>query len=172
MINQFDAPIPGQSLTDTPKNYPWENPPEISDPEEAIQMYLTKFTDNPETLDAAFDLLEAGLSVKEFTSGILRVGAANGIHSIDVGLLIAPVIHQFIKVMAAESGVDFEDGFKEKKLSEKKIRKSAAELAKLEMFSSEEETLEDVEEFDETSELEEAVMEEPEEKPQGLMARR
>ena len=28
------APIPGQSLTDEPKNYPWENPPEITDPEE------------------------------------------------------------------------------------------------------------------------------------------
>ena len=24
--NPFDAPIPGQSLTDTPKNYKWENP--------------------------------------------------------------------------------------------------------------------------------------------------
>ena len=24
--NPFDTPVPGQSLTDTPKNYPWENP--------------------------------------------------------------------------------------------------------------------------------------------------
>ena len=24
--NPFDAPVAGQSLTDTPKNYPWENP--------------------------------------------------------------------------------------------------------------------------------------------------
>ena len=33
------APIPGQSLTDEPKNYPWENPPEITDPEEAIARF-------------------------------------------------------------------------------------------------------------------------------------
>ena len=25
--NPFDAPVPGQSLTDTPGNYPWEHPP-------------------------------------------------------------------------------------------------------------------------------------------------
>ena len=26
--NEFDAPIPGQSLTDTPGNAPWEHPPQ------------------------------------------------------------------------------------------------------------------------------------------------
>ena len=26
--NPFDAPIPGQSLTDEPGNYPWEHPPQ------------------------------------------------------------------------------------------------------------------------------------------------
>ena len=30
----LNAPIPGQSLTDEPKNYPWENPPEIVDADE------------------------------------------------------------------------------------------------------------------------------------------
>ena len=27
--NAFDAPIPGQSLTDEPGNYPWEHAPQI-----------------------------------------------------------------------------------------------------------------------------------------------
>ena len=171
MMNPFDAPIPGQSLTDTPRNYPWENPPEISDPEEAIQMYLTKFTENTDTLNSAFNMLEAGFTVRELTSGILRVGVANGVHSIDVGLLIAPVIHQFIKVMATESGVKFEDGFTDGKTSEEETKKVASELAKLEMFENEEETMEDLEDM-ESSVGEEEVMEKPEEKPQGLMARR
>ena len=25
-FNPFDAPVPGQSLTDEPRNYPWEHP--------------------------------------------------------------------------------------------------------------------------------------------------
>ena len=33
--NPFDSPVPGQSLTDTPGNYPWEHPPQFVDPEEA-----------------------------------------------------------------------------------------------------------------------------------------
>ena len=31
----FDAPIPGQSLTDEPGNYPWEHPPNALRPEQA-----------------------------------------------------------------------------------------------------------------------------------------
>ena len=33
--NIFDAPIPGQSLTDTPGNAAWEHPPEFTDVEKA-----------------------------------------------------------------------------------------------------------------------------------------
>ena len=34
--NPFDAPIPGQSLTDEPGNYPWEHPPQRVSVEEAL----------------------------------------------------------------------------------------------------------------------------------------
>ena len=33
--NPFDAPVPGQGLTDTPGNYPWEHPPQFTDTGEA-----------------------------------------------------------------------------------------------------------------------------------------
>ena len=35
--NPFDAPIPGQSLTDTPGNAKWEHPPQFTDVEEASE---------------------------------------------------------------------------------------------------------------------------------------
>ena len=35
--NPFDTPVPGQSLTDTPGNYPWEHAPLITDPEQATE---------------------------------------------------------------------------------------------------------------------------------------
>jgi hypothetical protein len=28
--NPFDAPVPGQGLTDKPGNYPWEHPPQYT----------------------------------------------------------------------------------------------------------------------------------------------
>ena len=34
--NPFDAPIPGQSLTNEPGNAPWEHPPQMVKMEEAM----------------------------------------------------------------------------------------------------------------------------------------
>ena len=39
-ISPFDRPIPGQSLTDTPRNNPWENPAEMSDIEDVTKYYI------------------------------------------------------------------------------------------------------------------------------------
>ena len=89
-MRQFNAPIPGQSLTTEPKGFPWERPPEIVDPEEAIQMHLTRLSD-PKKLSAVLDLIELeGLDVYTLTKGIMRGAVAGGIHSIDVGLIVAP----------------------------------------------------------------------------------
>jgi len=51
--NNFDAPIPGQSLTDTPGNYPWEHSPNVTRVEDAM-MYLTeRFTEGKWSVDLA-----------------------------------------------------------------------------------------------------------------------
>ena len=38
----LQAPIPGQSLTDEPKNFPWENPADISEPNEALMYHIER----------------------------------------------------------------------------------------------------------------------------------
>ena len=82
----FNAPIPGQSLTTEPKNYPWENPPEYADPEDALMWHMDKLGD-PEKTKAALGLLELGLDVVTLTEGILRGAVADGIHTIDTSLI-------------------------------------------------------------------------------------
>jgi hypothetical protein len=114
-MKSLTAPIPGQSLTTAPKNYPWERPPEIVDPEEAIQMHITRLSD-PEMLEAALSTMELqDLDIATVTKGIMRGAVANGIHSIDVGLLVAPVVHEFLKQAAKAYGIPAEDGFVDKK---------------------------------------------------------
>ena len=113
-MSMFSAPIPGQSLTDTPKNAPWERPPEISDPEEAIQMHLSRLS-QPEMLKAALDTLELhDIDIKSLTQGIVRGAVYKGIHSIDVGLIAAPVIHEFLKQATKAAGIEADDGFVDK----------------------------------------------------------
>ena len=116
------APIPGQSLTDEPKNYPWENPPEITDPEEAIAMHMSKFND-PEVIDNMLDLLDVGFPVRALAESILTTSVAAGWHSIDVSLIIAPFIHEHIISMANEAGVSYVEGFeKDEEAAQEKER--------------------------------------------------
>jgi hypothetical protein len=116
------APIPGQSLTDEPKNYPWENPPEITDPEEAIAMHMSKFND-PEVIDNMLALLDIGFPVRAMAESILTASVAAGWHSIDVSLIIAPFMHEHIISMANEAGVSYVEGFeKDEEAAQEKER--------------------------------------------------
>lgn len=113
-MQKINGPIPGQSLTAEPSSAPWERPPEIVDPEEAAKAYLSKM-EEPERVEAALDALEMGLTVKELTLGMLRAGVSEGMHSIDVSLIIAPVVHEQISSVAKAAGIDFEEGIEEKR---------------------------------------------------------
>ena len=92
----FNAPIPGQSLTSEPKNSPWENPPLMVDPEEALLWHLEKL-EKPKVTESVAGLMALGVDILDLTEGILRAAVAEGQHSIDVSLIIAPVVHEYIK---------------------------------------------------------------------------
>lgn len=163
-MDMFSAPIPGQSLTTEPKGFPWERPPEIVDPEEAIQMHLARLSD-PEMLDGVLDLIEVDeLDVMSITNGIMRGAVSKGMHSIDVALLISPVIHEFIKQGAIAFGLNPDDGFENKEEKAEYNKAKNTSLAK-KMIKGIDKTL-----------PKEALVVSPaeqttEEKPKGLMAR-
>ena len=164
-MDMFSAPIPGQSLTTEPKGFPWERPPEIVDPEEAIQFHLARLSE-PEMLDVILDLIEVEeLTVKTLTSGILPGAVAGGMHTIDVALLIAPVVHEFIKQGAIAFGLNPDDGFenKEEKAEYKKARTTSLAKKMLKEMSP---TVA-VENLQEATPTEQVTTE----KPKGLMAR-
>lgn len=122
---KMDAPIPGESLTKAPGNAPWERPPEVADPEQAIQGYLKRLSE-PDRTEAILEFLELGADVKTLTEGILRDGVMNGIHSLDVSMIIAPVIHEFIKTSADAAGISYDEGFEnveEKQQQDEAIQK-------------------------------------------------
>ena len=187
------APIPGQSLTDEPKNYPWENPPEITDPEEAIAMHMSKFND-PEVIDNMLDLLDIGFPVRALAESILTTSVAAGWHSIDVSLLVAPFIHEHIISMANEAGVSYVEGFeKDEEAAQEKERQfilaKATQMLKdtpegdrdagyemamesLGVLDKPEEEYQTIQE--ETPEMDTSIMEteeEPQQMQRGLMAR-
>lgn len=107
---KFDGPIPGQSLTTQPKNYPWERPPETSDPDEAIVHHLTRLA-QPKVMDRVLDAVTAGLPVSMVTELVLTGAVAKGIHSIDISMMIAPVVHDYLVNLLEEEKVEYKEFF-------------------------------------------------------------
>tara|TARA_X000001382_G_scaffold129716_1_gene122444 strand:- start:2793 stop:3374 length:582 start_codon:yes stop_codon:yes gene_type:complete len=110
---QFERPIPGQSLTTPPKSAPFERPPEIADPVKALDYHLD-ILDNPKAIEEAMFMLKMGIDLVSLVEGITRNAVFEGVHSVDVSLIISPVIHEHIKGYADSLGVDYEEGFEDK----------------------------------------------------------
>jgi hypothetical protein len=181
----MNAPIPGESLTGAPKNNAWERPPEMSDPEEVIQMHLMRLQDE-DRMNAVLDALEfEAVDLYTLVKGLMRSAVANGIHSIDLGLLAAPVVHEYIKQTAEALDIEFDDGINRDKKRQKSNDQRAILKAKkmLKKMDMEPDTPFDRDDIEESSDEylfegeapeedmgmeEEMMMEEPK---KGLMAR-
>jgi len=103
--NPFDTPIPGQSLTDTPKNWAWENPPRFTKADKAAQFVWGKLH-KKETATKIIILLEAGVSVEALTKVIVFSGFIEGAYTPDVGFLITPIIEKMILAMGKAAKVE------------------------------------------------------------------
>jgi hypothetical protein len=171
---QFDRPIPGQSLTTTPKAAPYERPPELTDPIDALEAHLDNLMKDGAMEDILF-FLEEGIDLVTLVEGILRSAVMEGVHSIDVSLIIAPALHEFIKGAALRADVEFDEGFEPKDAKKivsyrRNVRRAQRMLNKVRGEDKPSPmSLEDTEMPEETEMIEEPVAEEPQ---QGLMARR
>jgi len=103
--NPFDAPVPGQSLTDTPRNYPWEHAPQYATVEDA-SMQVWEGLHKEETMEKVIVLLDAGLTVEEITKVIVFAGFVEGKFTPDVGLLLTPIVAKMIVAIGKNAGVE------------------------------------------------------------------
>ena len=103
--NPFDAPIPGQSLTDTPKNYGWENPPRFTKPEDA-SLFIWKRLQNKDIMARIILMLETGVSIEALTRVIIFSGFVEGNFSVDTGILLTPIVEKMILAIGKASGVN------------------------------------------------------------------
>ena len=147
---QFQAPIPGMSLTTEPKNRPWETPPKYSTPEEALSFYVDSLTSPNRTVEI-LNLLELDYPVTNLIDIIALGGVMEGMHSIDVGILIAPALYELITGMADAVGVEYKDGVKDLEVGPSKslLAKAAKEPKAEELARQVEE--EDIQNFAEAA---------------------
>ena len=160
----FDAPIPGQSLTAELGGRPWQTPPQYTTVDEAIDYYMERMSSEEFMVQLA-DILEAGTPVTVLANTIQMASVMEGKHTVDVGMLVLPMLMEMIMMVGDSAGIEYDDGMKDS--NKPKTRDSL--IAKV--ISKYEKELGNVDLTDRPDE-EEQDTEEVIEEPKGLMARR
>ena len=94
-VNMLDAPIPGQSLTDEPGNYPWEHPPQRASVEEALDDIYESLMQE-KNMKRMFTLLRMGIPVEALVKIITFAGFLEGKYTVDVAKLLEPMVSMII----------------------------------------------------------------------------
>ena len=110
----LDAPIPGQSLTGEKGAYPWEQPPKINTVDEAAEHYIPMFNEE-EILSGILSHIEAGVALTTMADLITKGGVMTGLHSIDVGMMVAPVLVEMMITAADAADIEYKIGTEPKK---------------------------------------------------------
>jgi hypothetical protein len=158
----FDVPIPGQGLTAELGSRPWQNPPQLSTVDEVIEYYTDRLTEES-AIDQIVDILEMGVPIANVANALQLGAVMDGVHSVDVGILVLPVIIELMMYIGDSADIEYETGLKkstEDGVSDAKIAKAAHNLKKkMAEKGSEPEKVEEPETIEE-------------EEPTGLMSRR
>jgi len=165
MINEktpeINAPIPGMSLTAPLGGRPWQQPPQMATVEQAIDYYVPKIMDK-EFLPELLTIIELGIPLTTIANSFQLASVMEGKHSIDVGVLVIPVLVELMMTVADANEVEFVSGMSREK--EKGLSNAQIALAKKKGM------------LDKDTKVEEPTpepTEEPEEEPNmGLMSRR
>ena len=105
-VSSFGAPIPGQSLFSTPGDSPWERPSELNTVDEALSFYFTSMRD-PEIIDDLMTVVDMGIPLAPIVKTMYMSSVMRGLHNLDVGLIVAPVLTEFLAAVAKSYDIDF-----------------------------------------------------------------
>ena len=101
----LDAPIPGQSLTAEPKSRPWRRPYRFASVDEAVEFYMPMFADGT-FATLLTEQIENGVPLTTIAEILTTSNVMEGNHSIDVAVLVSPVLIEAMTYIAEEAGVE------------------------------------------------------------------
>jgi len=169
----FDRPIPGQSLTDEPKNNPWEQPPELDTIEDVTKYYINSLA-NQDVIDDLAAMCQVGSPLKPIVQSIVTSGQMRGLHTVDNSILVSPIIHEFLKQAIEAMGVEVDDDGTDPQAEAEAAEMRRFQLLALKYLNEDPDAADPGKQLlqEIVDEAEEAGAEEAsEEKPQGLMAK-
>jgi|TARA_A100000172_G_C2997589_1_gene95161 hypothetical protein len=156
--SDFDMPIPGMALTHELGARPWQTPPEMSTFEEGLDFYVSRIVE-PKNAARLLDIIETGIPLTAIAETLTLGGAMQGLHTIDVAVLVNPVLVELMEGLAKNAEVKYTVGDTdgEELPDDALLAKAMASLSEIDK--------EELKEEMDNTEVEA-------EKPKGLMARR
>lgn len=156
--SDFDMPIPGMALTHELGARPWQTPPEMSTFEEGLDFYVSRIVE-PKNAARLLDIIETGIPLTAIAETLTLGGAMQGLHTIDVAVLVNPVLVELMEGLAKNADVKYTVGDTdgEELPDDALLAKTMASLSEIDK--------EELKEEMDNTEVEA-------EKPKGLMARR
>ena len=140
-VDPFDAPIPGQSLTDEPGNYPWEHPPQYTNPEEAMAFLYDRVTE-PEIVEQVIAMLDSGVPVEAIVRVMTFSGFMNGKFNPDLAFVLVQPLMNMVSAIGIRAGIekltlsledlsnkDFISNIAELKAAREKIEQTSKDIA-------------------------------------------
>ena len=107
MIQQQLVPtIPGMSLTTEPGNRPWEQPPLHTTLDAVVAYYVDKLT-KEQVVDSLLMAMEGNISLMSMSNGVIKMGVMQGIHTVDMGFVMIPIIIELMKTIGDMNDVGY-----------------------------------------------------------------
>ncbi len=103
-ITALGAP-PGNSLTDAPGKWAWEQPSQFANPDDAIDHAIDMIS-NGTAREDMLKMMFAGITVEELVEQISFKGFMSGAFTPDVAELIKPALGVFLVDMAVNEGFE------------------------------------------------------------------
>ena len=159
MIQQpsLDAPIPGEGLTHELGDRPWQKPAQLTNVDEVMPFYREKILDE-EFIPQLLQVIELGIPLTTIANAMQSAAVMEGVHSIDVGVLMLPIVVELLKFVAEKNNVKYVTGMEKREVAPNDEMITALAMKEI----GEEKDMPE-------APVEEESVEEPQ--PRGLMAR-
>lgn len=106
-LQSIDAPVPGQSLTQSPESpLPYEMPPQFTNEDEAAHAIFMALTEK-EQLSQVLQMLDAGVPVSLIAQSVIMFGASEGKWNMDLALLLLEPTMVMIAGVGSQAGINF-----------------------------------------------------------------
>ena len=101
----LNQPIPGESMSHKLGKYPFDNPPEITSPVDAMQYLLENYLSNNNS-DEVLKLIMAGVTLEALSNMIVKSFYMEGVITFDVAEIIKPAFMLHLLADARDAGVE------------------------------------------------------------------